>query len=63
MVMSVRLNDWEQEQIRKKAVEINQKLIKQGMQPMRDSQLVHAVLEQSLPHVELNIKGKVIVAK
>ncbi len=63
MVMSVRLNNWEQETIRKKAVEINQKLIKQGLQPLRDSELVHAVLEETLPYIELNTKGKIIVEK
>lgn len=63
MVMSVRMTETEQELIRKKAVEINQKLIKDGHQPLRDSQLVHAVLEQCLPYVEIGSKGQVIVAK
>ena len=44
MAMTVRLNDWEQEEIRKKAVEINKKLIKEGKQPVRHSQLVHQIL-------------------
>lgn len=63
MVMSVRMTEKEQDLIRKKAVELNQKLIKDGFQPLRDSQLVHAVLEQSLPYVELGTNGRIIVAK
>lgn len=61
--MSVRMTDKEQELIRKKAVEINQKLIKIGQQPIRDSQLVHAVLEQALPNVEIGTDGKILVVK
>lgn len=63
MVMNVRMTEKEQDLIRKKAVEINQKLIKDGFQPLRDSQLVHAVLEQCLPYVELGTSGKIIIAK
>ena len=61
MAMTVRLNDWEQEEIRKKAVEINKKLIKEGKQPVRDSQLVHQILEQCIKRIEVTESGEVIV--
>lgn len=61
--MNVRINQTEQEIIRKKAVELNQKLIKEGYQPLRDSQLVHEALKQSLPYLEVGTNGKIIIGK
>lgn len=49
MPMTVRLSDKEQELLRQKAVEINKNLISKGMQPLTDSKLVHAILEQAIP--------------
>lgn len=62
MVMNVRLNDWEQEEIRKKAVEINKKLIEKGKQPIRDSRLVHEILEQCIKRAEVTASGDIIVS-
>ena len=61
MAMTVRLNDWEQDEIRKKAVEINRELIKKGKQPIRDSQLVHEILEQCIQRAEVTINGVIVV--
>lgn len=61
MAITVRLNDWEQEEIRKKAVEVNRKLIEKGKQPIRDSQLVHCILEQCIQRVEITVNGDIIV--
>lgn len=61
MTTSVRLTDKEQEMIRKKAVEINQTLIKKGLQPLRDSQLVHEVLGMTIPYLEVGESGKIII--
>lgn len=61
MAITVRLNDKEQEEIRKKAIEINKALIGRGMQPVRDSELVHIILEQSIDNVELTPSGKIRV--
>lgn len=50
MPMTVRLSDREQELLRQKAVEINKNLISKGMQPLTDSKLIHAILEQAIPN-------------
>jgi len=61
MAMTIRLNDWEQEEIRKKAVEINKKLIEKSKQPIRDSQLVHKILEQCIKKVEVTKSGEIVI--
>jgi hypothetical protein len=63
MPMTVRLNDGEQEEIRKKAVEINRLLIQKGLQPIRDSELVHIILEQSISYIEVTASGKIRVRR
>lgn len=61
MAVTIRLSDKEQEMIRKKAVEINQTLIKKGKQPLRDSQLIHKILEQAVPNTEISESGNIVV--
>lgn len=63
MVQSVRLNDKEQELLRKKAVELNKALIAKGQQPIRDSELVHILIEEGLDLVEVSNSGKVNLPK
>ena len=63
MVQSVRLNDKEQEKLRKKAVELNKTLIAKGQQPIRDSELVHILIEEGLELVEISNSGKVNIPK
>ena len=59
MAKMVRLNDEEEELLRTKAVEINKQLITKGMQPLRDSELVHAVLKQAIKNAYLMSDGKI----
>jgi len=61
MATNVRLTQQEQEAIRKKAIEFNKLLIKQGRQPMRDSELVHKILEKSVPYAQLTENGEVTI--
>ena len=61
MGKTVRLSDAETEAVRQKAVEINKLLIKQGLQPLRDSELVHKILEKSVPYAQLNTKGEIVI--
>jgi hypothetical protein len=61
MATNVRLTNAEQEAIRQKAIEINKLLIKKGMQPLRDSELVHKILDKSIPYARLSESGEVIV--
>lgn len=61
MATSVRLNDKEQEALRKKCVELNKRLINKGLEPIKDSELVHIILGQTIEHVEIGESGKIIV--
>ena len=63
MVKSVRINDQEQEMLRKKAVELNKILIHKGQQPVRDSELVHILVEQGLELLEVSNSGSVKIIK
>lgn len=63
MAQSVRLNEREQEQLRKKAVELNKALIHRGLQPLRDSELVHILIEEGIDLIELSSSGKVIIPR
>lgn len=57
----IRLTATEQEQIRQKAIEINKLLVKRGLQPMKDSELVHKILEKSVPYAVLSESGEIII--
>lgn len=59
MPSTLRLSDQEQEQLRKKCTEINKLLIKQGREPLRDSELAHKILEKSMPYVRLGESGEI----
>lgn len=63
MVQSVRLNDIEQEKLRKKAVELNKVLIQKGQQPVRDSELVHILIEEGIELIEINNSGKLTIPR
>jgi len=36
-------------------------LVKRGMPPMRDSELVHKILDRSVPYVQINASGDVVI--
>ncbi|MDB6141325.1 MAG: hypothetical protein JWP80_369 [Pseudomonas sp.] len=61
MATNVRLSNAEQEAIRQKAIEINKLLIKAGRQPLRDSELVHKILEISVPYAKLSDSGEIVI--
>ncbi|MWK56682.1 hypothetical protein GO594_11960 [Pseudomonas otitidis] len=61
MPTNVRLTLAEQEALRKKAIEINKELVKRGMQPMKDSELVHAFLEKAIGSLEVSASGQVVM--
>jgi hypothetical protein len=63
MVQSVRINDQEQEMLRKKAVELNKMLIQKGQQPLRDSELIHILIDQGLDLLEVGTTGNVKIFK
>jgi len=61
MPATIRLTNAEQEAIRQKCIEINKLLVKRGMPPMRDSELVHKILDRSVPYVQVNASGDVVL--
>lgn len=63
MVQSVRINEQEQEMLRKKAVELNKVLIQKGEQPLRDSELIHILVEEGLELLEVSNSGAVKIIK
>jgi hypothetical protein len=59
MATTVRLNDQEQENLRKKAVEINKVLIQKGKQPIRDSELIHIILDKVINWIDVDSAGNI----
>lgn len=57
MPTNIRLTVPEQEALRKKAIEINKELVKRGMQPLKDSELVHTFLERAINGLEVSASG------
>lgn len=63
MAITVRLNDKEQESLRKKCIELNKSLINKSLMPIKDSELVHIILDQCIEAVELTTSGKIVVVE
>jgi ankyrin repeat protein len=61
MGKSVRLSDGETEAIRNKCIEINKLLIKNGQQPLKDSELVHKILELSVAYARVQDDGAIFL--
>ncbi len=57
MAITVRMNDKEQELLRKKCIELNKQLINRNLMPIKESELVHIILEQCISKVELTTSG------
>ncbi|WP_204370276.1 hypothetical protein [Cardiobacterium hominis] len=55
----MRINDLEQEAIRKKAIELNKRLVEAGKAPVKDSELVHAILIKSIKSAYLDSEYKI----
>lgn len=63
MAQMLRLNEKEKELLRNKAVELNKILINKKLEPIKDTELAHIVLEQGINLVEITESGKLIIAK
>ena len=57
----MRLSDEEQEAIRIKAVALNKKLMEKNKQPLRDSEVVHAVISLALEKISVGASGNLIL--
>ena len=64
MAITVRMSDKEQEMLRKKCIELNKLLINRNLMPIKESELVHIILEQCINETELTTSGQVkVIAK
>lgn len=61
MPTNLRLTDWEQEELRKKAIQINKILVAKGLQPLKDSEVAHKILEKSIRYAEVGESGEILV--
>lgn len=61
MAKTFRLSDDEEERIRKKCIEINKILVKQGKQPVRDSEFLHKVLDKAINMAEVSSSGEILI--
>lgn len=56
---TLRIKPKQKEEVRKKAIEINKLLIKKGMEPLKDSELIHAVIDEGIKIVMVTEDGRV----
>ena len=63
MAQMLRLNEREKELLRNKAVEINKVLINNKLEPVKDTELAHIVLEQGIELIEITESGKIIIPR
>jgi hypothetical protein len=62
MAITVRMNDKEQELLRKKCIELNKQLINRNLMPIKESELVH-ILEQCISNVQVTTSGNLKVVE
>ena len=63
MAQMLRLSNKEKELLRNKAVEINKVLINKRLEPVKDTELAHIVLEQAIDLIEITESGKLIIPR
>lgn len=61
MVTAVRLTADEQDELRKKCIEINKLLIKANKMPVKESELIHIILGKTITCVKVGQSGDVII--
>lgn len=59
--MQLRLTKDEQELLRKKSIEINNILMKNGHRPLDDPKLLHRILEKSIPYARVSPDGTITI--
>lgn len=58
---TLRIKESQEEQIRQLAITFNKKLVQLGKQPLRDSELVHELLNTALVRAGINEKGSIVI--
>lgn len=54
-----RLNPTEAEKVRQTAIEVNKKRIENGIEPVKDSELLHEILEKAFKKIVITNNGQV----
>ena len=57
----LRLTAAETELLRSKSIEINKVLVATNRQPLRESELLHLVIQEALPHLEAGKKKPITI--
>lgn len=61
MVKMFRLNTEEQERLRNLAVEVNKERIKKGREPVKDSELLHEILDEAFKIIVVSTTGNILM--
>lgn len=62
MAQNVYLNEWEQKELYKKMIELNNKLAEKDVRGIsKESQLVHKILELSIKKLDVSESGNIII--
>jgi len=59
MTVQLRLTNEEREALRKKSIEINNILMKNGHRLLDDPKLLHKILEKSIPYARVTADGEI----
>ena len=58
---ALRIKESQEESLRRLAINANRKLVQLGKQPMRDSELAHALLNEALERAAIDDNGNLII--
>lgn len=61
MVTMFRLNAEESEKLRRLAIEVNKKRIERGREPVKDSELLHEILEEVFKVIVISTRGNILI--
>jgi hypothetical protein len=59
MATTLRIKPHQKEEVRKKAIEINKILIKKGLEPVKDSELMHIIIDSGVKMLCVGEDGKI----
>lgn len=58
-MITLRIKEHQREAVRQKAIEINRILIKKGKEPLKDSELLHLIIDKGVSMVQASEDGEV----
>lgn len=62
MAKSIALNEWEQQALYRKMIELNNKLSEKEMRGIsKESMIVHRIIELALPKLDVSESGSIIL--